>query len=109
MHVVFAPAYLEFSKGYGEDLRMPGENTIALQGNAILSRYPLQYPRIIELPVCFDHFEHAEKRIGRRIAVAAEIEINERQMSFVSAHLEVRNSPACRARQMAAIITDLEQ
>ncbi len=109
MHVVFAPAYLEFSKGYGEDLQVPGENTIALQGNAILSRYALHGPRIIELPVCFDHFEHAEKRIGRRMAVAAEIEIGGRQVSFVSAHLEVRNSPACRARQMAAIITDLEQ
>jgi endonuclease/exonuclease/phosphatase family metal-dependent hydrolase len=109
MHVVFAPAYLEFSKGYGEDLRMPGENTIALQGNAILTRYPLRRPRIIELPVCFDHFEHAEKRIGRRIAVAVEVEIGGRQVSFVSAHLEVRNSPACRARQMAAIIADLEQ
>lgn len=109
MHVVFAPAYLEFSKGYGEDLQMPGENTIALQGNAILSRYRLHRPRIIELPVCFDHFEHAEKRIGRRIAVAAEVEIGSRQVSFVSAHLEVRNSPACRARQMAAIIVGLEQ
>jgi len=108
MNVVFAPSYLEFSKGYGEDLKMPGENTIALQGNAILSRYALHQPRIIELPVCFDHFEHAEKRIGRRIAVAAEIEISGRQVSFVGAHLEVRNSPACRARQMAAIIADLE-
>ena len=109
MHVVFAPAYLEFSKGYGDDLLIPGENTIALQGNAILSRYPLHHPRIIELPVCFNHFEHAEKRIGRRIAVAAEVEISGHQVSFVSAHLEVRNSPACRARQMAAIIADAEQ
>jgi endonuclease/exonuclease/phosphatase family metal-dependent hydrolase len=109
MHVLFAPAYLEFSQGYGDDLRIPGENTIALQGNAMLSRYALHQPRIVELPVCFDHFEHAEKRIGRRIAVAAEIEIGERRLSFVSAHLEVRQSPACRARQMAAIMTDLDE
>jgi endonuclease/exonuclease/phosphatase family metal-dependent hydrolase len=107
MHVAFAPAYLEFSKGYGEDLEMPGENTVALQGNAILSRHALRHPRIIELPVCFDHFEHAEKRIGRRIALAVKIDLGGRALSFVSAHLEVRNSPACRARQMAAIIAAL--
>ena len=109
MHVAFAPVYLEFSKGYGDDLMMPGENTIALQGNAILSRYALSNLRIIRLPVCYDHFEHAEKRIGNRNALAADVEINGRPLNFVTTHLEVRNSPACRARQMAAIIDELEK
>ncbi|MCI0338773.1 MAG: hypothetical protein L0226_14455 [Acidobacteria bacterium] len=108
MHVLFAPAYLEFSKGYGEDLKMPGENTIALQGNAILSRYELHNPRIIKLPICFKHYEHVEKRIGTRNAVAAEVEINDRKMTFVSTHLEVRQTPACRARQIKAIIDALQ-
>lgn len=108
MHVLFAPVYLEFTKGYGDDLRLAGANTIALQGNAILSRYELHQPRIIQLPVCFDHFEHQEKRLGRRNAVAAEIEVNGRRVIFVSTHLEVRNDPACRARQMQAIIAALE-
>ncbi len=107
MHVLFAPVYLEFSKGYGEDLRMPGENTVALQGNAILSRYRLDNPRIIEMPSCFNHFEHIEKRIGNRNAIAADVDIKGRRMSFVSAHLEVRNTPACRARQMESIIEAL--
>lgn len=109
MHVAFAPCYLEFSKGYGEDLTMPGENTIALQGNAILSRYELQNARVIELPLCYDHFEHAEKRIGNRNALAVEIEMNGQRMSFVTTHLEVRNAPACRAKQIAAILAELEK
>lgn len=109
MHVAFAPVYLEFSKGYGDDLTMPGENTIALQGNAILSRYALSNLRIIRLPVCYDHFEHAEKRIGNRNALAADVEISGRALTFVTTHLEVRNAPACRARQMAAIIDELEK
>lgn len=109
MHVAFAPVYLEFSKGYGDDLTMPGENTIALQGNAILSRYALSHLRLIRLPVCYDHFEHAEKRIGNRNALAVEVEINGRPLTFVTTHLEVRNSPACRARQMAAIVDELEK
>jgi endonuclease/exonuclease/phosphatase family metal-dependent hydrolase len=109
MHVAFAPCYLEFSKGYGDDLLMPGENTVALQGNAILSRYELRSVRVIELPVCFDHFEHAEKRIGRRNALAADVTVNGRAMSFVTTHLEVRNAPSCRAKQMAAIVSELRR
>ncbi len=109
MHVAFAPVYLEFSKGYGDDLEMPGENTIALQGNAILSRHELRNLRIIRLPVCYDHFGHAEKRIGNRNALAVDLEFNGRPLGFVTTHLEVRNSPACRARQMAAIISELEK
>lgn len=108
MHVAFAPCYLEFSKGYGGDLTMPGENTMALQGNAILSRYELLNPRVIELPLCYDHFEHAEKRIGNRNALAAEIEIKGQRLSFVTTHLEVRNAPSCRANQLAAILAELE-
>ncbi len=109
MHVAFAPVYLEFSKGSGDDLELPGENTIALQGNAILSRRELKNLRIIRLPVCADHFEHIEKRIGNRNALAVDLEINRRPLTFVSTHLEVRNAPACRASQVAAIIAELEQ
>ena len=109
MHVAFAPCYLEFSKGYGDDLTMPGENTVALQGNAILSRYELQQPRVIQLPLCYDHFEHVEKRIGNRNALVVEIERNGKRLSFVTTHLEVRNAPACRAQQIAAILAELEK
>jgi endonuclease/exonuclease/phosphatase family metal-dependent hydrolase len=109
MHVAFAPCYLEFSKGYGDDLTMPGANTIALQGNAILSRYELLNPRVIELPMCYDHFEHVEKRIGNRNALAVEIARDGKRLSFVTTHLEVRNAPACRAKQIAAIIAELEK
>ena len=88
---------------------MPGENTVALQGNAILSRYELHNPRVLQLPMCYDHFEHVEKRIGNRNALAVEIETGGGRMSFVSTHLEVRDAPACRAKQIAAIIAELEK
>lgn len=108
MHVVFAPVYLELTKGFGNELKLPGENTSALQGNAILSRYRLRNPRVIELPVCFDHFGFSEKRIGRRTGLAVEVDVNGRSLSFATTHLEVRHTPACRARQVEAILTDLQ-
>ena len=109
MYVAFAPCYLEFSKGYGDDLLMEGENTTALQGNAILSRYPIMNPLVIELPLCYDHFEHVEKRIGNRNALMAEFEIKGKRLAVVSTHLEVRNAPSCRAKQIAEIIQELEK
>lgn len=109
MHVAFAPCYLEFTKGYGDDLLVQEENTVALQGNAILSRYELRNLRIIELPVCFEHFNFVEKRIGRRNALAADVIVKGKTLSFVTTHLEVRNAPSCRAKQMSAIISELQR
>ncbi len=107
MHMIFAPVYLELTKGFGGELKLPGENTSALQGNAILSRHPLRNPRVIQLPVCFDHFNFSEKRIGRRTALAVDVEVNDGKLSFATTHLEVRNRPQCRARQVAAMLAGL--
>src|SRR5580692_10718939 len=41
MHVAFGRTFKEFTKGIGDELLAPGENTTALQGNATLSRLPI--------------------------------------------------------------------
>lgn len=105
MHCVYGAEYLELTKGIGEELNLPGENTTALHGNAILSRYPLKQTRLIQLPVCFEPFHFHEKRYGSRIALYAEIELSTGQrLALVTAHLEVRDTPACRGRQMQYIL-----
>ncbi|MBI3950244.1 MAG: hypothetical protein HY314_07300 [Acidobacteria bacterium] len=101
MHAAFAPAHLELTKGLGDDLDAPGENETALQGNALLSRYRLDQLRIIELPSYFEPFEFEEKRLGRRIALVAEVSINQKKLAAVCTHLEIRTTPRGRARQMA--------
>lgn len=108
MHCVFAPAHLELTRGIGDDLLIPGENTSALQGNAILSRYPMAQPRIIDLPICSEHFDLEEKRYGRRIALVVDLQTEPEPMTVVCAHLEVRNTPACRTRQMDRILESLD-
>lgn len=105
MHCVYGAEYLEITKGIGEELNLPGENTTALHGNAILSRYPLEQVKMVQLPVCFEPFHFPEKRYGSRIALYSEIELPRGQrLSLVTAHLEVRDTPACRGHQMQFIM-----
>ena len=50
MNVAFAPACLELTKGIGEERQLPGENRESLQGNAVLSRYPMLTAQVVRLP-----------------------------------------------------------
>lgn len=108
MYWAFAPAHIELTKGVGTDLDAPGENASGLQGNAILSRYPLVDARVVPLPVCFEPYHFHEKRYGRRVAIVARVETAAGWMELAGAHLEVRNTPACRARQVRGLVAALE-
>lgn len=104
MNYVFAPAHLELTKGTGTDLEAPGENEVGVQGNAILSHYPLGEAQIIELPQCDNLFQAEEKRYGRRVALKATVFTDKGSLWAVGTHLEVRRTPACRAAQMRALL-----
>ena len=107
-HVVYGVEYLEFTKGVGDELNLPSENSAALHGNAILSRYPLLNPAIIRLSRCENNFESKEKRLGGRIGVLAEVSIGGRAFLAATTHLDVVNSPACRARQLGSLLKSLQ-
>ena len=68
-HALFGVEYLELTKGAGGEVRLAGENTGALHGNAILTRQPFSNPQIIRLPRCENNFESKERRIGGRIGM----------------------------------------
>ena len=104
MHVVFGAAHIELTKGTGEERCVPGENGESLQGNAVLSRYPVVDAKVVSLPTCFEPFEFHEKRYGTRNCVWARLKVGQRFVWAGSTHLEVRNTPACRARQMAYLL-----
>ena len=107
MHMVFAPAHFELTKGAGEDLDLQGENREGLQGNAILSRYPIEEARTVMLPVSFEPYEFHEKRFGRRNCVWARLRLGERALWAGTTHLELRNTPACRAAAIRCILERL--
>jgi endonuclease/exonuclease/phosphatase family metal-dependent hydrolase len=107
MNMTFGATCLELTKGIDEELALPGDNRESLQGNAVLSRYPILTARVVRLPQCFEPFEFHEKRYGGRNCVWARLQIGTATLWVGSTHLEVRNTPGCRATQMRHLVTAL--
>lgn len=107
MHMVFGPAHFELTKGTDDDLLLEGRNAESLQGNAILSRYPILEASQVSLPVTFEPYEFSEKRFGCRSCLWARIEAGRSPLWIGSVHLELRNTPRCRASQVRHIMDNL--
>jgi endonuclease/exonuclease/phosphatase family metal-dependent hydrolase len=105
---VFGVEYVELTKGTGDELMLAGENTTALHGNAILSRHALANPQVTRLPRCQNNFEDNEKRIGGRIGITVDLEINRKKFIVGNTHLDVVSTPRCRAKQMHAMLQSLD-
>ncbi|MBM3317084.1 MAG: hypothetical protein FJY75_04445 [Candidatus Eisenbacteria bacterium] len=106
LHWAFAPSYLELTRGTGPDLAAAGENALGLHGVALLSRGAPLALHACPLPESFDAFAFREKRYGRRTALLARLTP---RLWVASAHLEVRGAPAGRARQMEALLEQVER
>lgn len=107
-HAVYGVEYLEMTKGTGEELKLSGENTSALHGNAILTRHGFSDPQLVRLPRCENNFESAEKRLGGRMGIIIDLEIDDARLTAATAHLDVVNTPRCRARQMRAMLCAID-
>lgn len=104
MNFAFAPCWIELTRGVGNDLEISGENTLSLQGNALLTKCPIQFAGISRLPRGFEAFDCAEKRYGGRNGLYCDLDLGSKQLRAVCTHLEVRNTPRCRARQMSGLL-----
>ncbi len=107
MHMVFGPAHFELTKGTEDELDLEGENHESLQGNAVLSRYPVCETVLIPLPVTFEPYEFEEKRLGRRCCLWVKLQVRQSFLWVGSVHLELRNTPRCRAAQVRHILENL--
>jgi endonuclease/exonuclease/phosphatase family metal-dependent hydrolase len=107
MHMAFAPSYIELTKGIDEELLLDGENCESLQGNAILSRYPILEACIVQLPVSFEPYEFHEKRFGARNCLWVKLQLPHSMLWAGSTHFELRNSSQCRSEQMRHILKHL--
>lgn len=107
-HTIYGVEYLEFTKGTGAELQLPGSNTTALHGNAIVTRHPFSNPQLHRLPRCENNFESAERRIGGRLGIFVTIKTGNAELLATTAHLDVVNTPPCRAAQLRAALEVIE-
>lgn len=107
-HTIYGIEYLELTKGTGQELMLDGENTAALHGNAILTRHQFSNAQLVRLPRCENNFESGERRVGGRIGILVDIEIAGTNLVVGNTHLDVVNTPRCRARQMNAMLRALD-
>lgn len=120
-----------------DDLRVDKDRFHGLHGTAILTRYPIENARVFRLPVCYDWYANEYKAIsklevgrrwsaqklfrerverelrhGGRMALIADITVPDLptgRATLVAAHLENKCPPACRKRQMQALLAELKE
>ncbi|HEY9281979.1 MAG TPA: endonuclease/exonuclease/phosphatase family protein [Pyrinomonadaceae bacterium] len=107
LNYAFAPCYVALNKGSGFEARAEGENTLALHGNAVLSRWPLRAAHSLALPNGKDKMRGKEKRLGSQRAVVAEVLHPSGAFRVVSVHLDAHSSQRHRQRQMAIVLAHL--
>lgn len=108
LNYAFAPCYLALNKGSGLESRLPGKNTYALHGNALLSRYPLRGVHSLALPNGKDKMRGNEKRLGCQKAVIADIDHPAGRFRAVALHLDAHATQKHRRDQMRLLLDHLE-
>ncbi len=109
LYSLFGPCFLNLVKGNGQELHVQGENTVALQGNAILSRYPFENVELIPLPSTKDHMAGKERQIGREQAILATIKTPFGLIHFVCVHLAAHSAVRHRRHQMHQVLKALNK
>ncbi len=104
---VFGNSYLCLSGGNERELVRGRGNTLALSGNAILSRLPLLRAENVSMAITKDKFESSEKRLGHKKALWAEVRFADRPVAVAAVHLDSAASSSQRARQLSDVVRTL--
>jgi endonuclease/exonuclease/phosphatase family metal-dependent hydrolase len=107
-HAIYGVEYLELTKGPSREPQPIADNTAALHGNAIITRHAFSNPQLVRLARCENNFESEEKRIGGRLGILVDLEINDSKLLAATTHLDVVNTPRCRAAQMRTLLEAIE-
>lgn len=104
MHGVFVPSYFNLDQGNGAETALSQEkNTKGLQGNAIVSRYPISDIQTIALPNTKDHMRGKERQIGNEYAIVTQIHHPLKKFDAIVAHLAAHSSRAQRVAQLQCV------
>jgi endonuclease/exonuclease/phosphatase family metal-dependent hydrolase len=108
LNYAFAPCYLSLVKGSGLESETEGDNTQALHGNALFSRYPLRNAHQLALPNGKDKMRGKEKRLGAQRVVIADVLHPLGTFRAVSLHLDAHSTQRHRHLQMKLLLGHLE-
>ena len=108
MSYAFGVSYLALTDDFGDDAGGL-ENTLALSGAAVISRYPIGRVENVDLPEIRDKFHSSEKRLGKKRALLAEIVLPDGPLVVAACHLDSNASPAQRACQLGAVLDSVDR
>jgi endonuclease/exonuclease/phosphatase family metal-dependent hydrolase len=108
MSYAFGVSYLALTDDFGDDAAGL-ENTLALSGAAVISRHPIGRVENVDLPEIRDKFHSSEKRLGKKRALLAEIDLPGGPLAVAACHLDSNASPAQRARQLAGVLDSVDR
>ncbi|MEP6859780.1 MAG: endonuclease/exonuclease/phosphatase family protein [Deltaproteobacteria bacterium] len=108
MGYAFAVSYVALEDDFGENADGLA-STLALAGNAILSRAPILRAVNADVPAVRDKFGSSEKRLGRKRAAVASIATVKGPVTFAQAHLDSNADTKQRSRQLASILDDADK
>ena len=108
LNYAFAPCYIALTKGSGVEIHVDGENTWAIHGNALMSRYPLFNVHSLALPNGKDKMKGKEKRLGCLRTVIADVDHPTGMFRAASLHLDAHSTQKHRYRQMKILLDHLD-
>ncbi len=110
MFGVFVPAYYNLDQGNGAEAALAkAPNSKGLQGNAIVSRFPIGDVQTVKLPNTKDHMRGNERQIGNEYAIIANIRHPKIKFDAICVHLAAHSSRAQRADQMQQVANVMKE
>ena len=86
-----------------------GEDAKGFHGNAIFSRWPIKQAKVIRLPEQYNWYFDRQRRIGGRLAILAELDVNGKSVGVGTIHLENRTHGPGRQAQLDTVLAAAEE
>ena len=85
-----------------------GADPKGFHGNAIFSRWPIRQAKIVRLPEQYNWYFDRQRRIGGRLAILAELDVNGTSVGVGTIHLENRTHGEGRKAQLEAVLREAD-
>ena len=82
------------------------EDNKGFHGNALFSRWPIRWAKVVHMPEQYNWYNDRQKRIGGRCAILAKLDVHGREVGVASIHLENRTDGEGRRVQMQAVLDE---